>query len=90
MARKPMVTRTIKVTTITVLCLDIETTDTLYLPVKITGTVRESNYLKIAKEQLETETLKCVHIHDIQEDSNLYGMDEIDFINNATILPPRK
>lgn len=89
MARKPMVTRTINVTTITVLCLDIETTQTIYIPVVATGTVRESIYLKIAKEQLETETLKCVHIHDVHEESQLYGMDEIDFINNAEILPPR-
>lgn len=90
MARKPMVTRTINVTTITVLCLDIETTQTIYMPVVVTGTLRENEYLKLAKEQLETESLKCVHIHDVNEESHLYGMDEIDFINNATILPPRK
>lgn len=90
MTRKPMVTRTIKVTTITVICLDIETSQTFYLPVKVTGTVRESNYLKIAKDQLETETLKCVHIHNVLEETHLYGMEETDFINNAKKLPPRK
>lgn len=89
MARKPMVTRTITTVAIEVLCLDIETTETKYLTFTVTGTVRENEYLKLAKKELETETLKCVHIHDAHESTYLYGMDEIDFINNATILPPR-
>ena len=90
MARKPMVTRTITTVTIEVLCLDIETTETKYLTITVTGTVSESNYLRIAKRELETETLKCVHIHNVYKETHLYGMEEIDFINNATILPPRK
>ena len=90
MARKPMVTRTITTVTLEVLCLDIETTETKYLTTTVTGTLNESNYLRIAKERLETETLKCVHIHNVFKETHLYGMEEIDFITHAKILPPRK
>lgn len=87
MARKPMVTRTITTTKVSVMCLDItqgETfTETMILPRTYAD---EKKLLKVVQETFNTDDKKAVHIVAKEEIETLYGMSEQDFINNATIL----
>lgn len=91
MARKRMVTRTIKTTHVEVLCLDITTEETVNKSVILSGTYKNNKALmKAVSNILNSETLKAVHVTDSTEKETLYGMDENDFIHYATELPPRE
>ena len=91
MARAPQVTRTIKTTHCTVLCIDIENREPCNKEVILTRTYKDDNdMLKAAKKAIETDTLKPVQIVDSMVQETLYGMSEQDFISHATILPQRK
>lgn len=89
MARRKQVTRTLQVNGIKALCVDITTNDVEEMYFIAIGKIREKDYLKIAKRELETDTLKVVHILDVDRTSGIYGMSEIDFYNNSQLLPPR-
>lgn len=90
MARIPQVTRTITTTKASVLCLDLETKQTVTISVTIPRTYKdEAAILKAVKATIETETLKAVHIVDTSVEETLYGMTEAEFIANATPLPAR-
>lgn len=90
MARAPMVTRTIITTKANVLCLNIEQGEPFNKIVEVPRTYKsDDELLKKVKSVAETETEKCVHIVDKQEIETLYGMSEQDFIEHASVLPPR-
>ena len=89
MARERMVTRTVKVTRIEVLCLDIETANPEINIYELTGTYTEEKALKKAKETYETQTLKLVSVNRIEEKEKLYGMRELDFIKYAVEMDSR-
>lgn len=89
MARKPMVTRTIITTKVTVLCLDINTAEPFNETVTLPRTYKDDKkLLKSVEEVINTEEVKAVHIVDKKEIETLYGMTEQDFINKAKILDP--
>lgn len=88
MAKERMITRTIEVTTYSVMTLDIETAEARVIDYKITGIVN-TDPLKHLKKLHETETLKLVAITGEQRETALYGMTEEDFIKLADVLPPR-
>lgn len=89
MARKPMVTRTIITTKVTVLCLDINAAEPFNETVTLPRTYKDDKkLLKSVEEVINTEEVKAVHIVDKKEIETLYGMSEQDFINNAKILDP--
>ena len=91
MARAPKVTRTIKSTKVTVLCLDVETGEPCNVSCVVARTYKDdTKLLAKVKEIVETETVKAVHIVDKEEVETLYGMSEQKFIENAEVLPPRK
>lgn len=91
MARVPMVTRTIVTTKAIVLALDTVTAEPQNLSVIVPRTYKDDNaLLKAVKASAETDTLKMVSIVSKEEVETLYGMTEQDFIENATVLPPRK
>lgn len=90
MARTPQVTRTILTTEVTVLCMNIETALPETHTITLTGNISEKRLMQIVKSQLETEALKAVHIQSLDEEENLYGMAETEFIKLAEKLPPRK
>lgn len=91
MARKPMVTRTIKTTEVTVLCLNIETAEPFNKTVTVPRTHKDDKkLLDIVKGMVETDTEKVVHIVDKQVSNVLYGMTEEKFISEAEILPDRE
>ena len=90
MAREPMVTRTFKTTKVVALCMDVVNCE----PVNKEATLPrnyadEKKLMKATKAAIETNEIKVVQIVSAEEIETLYGMKEQDFINNATILPPR-
>lgn len=89
MARKPMITRTIVTTKVTLMCLNITSgeafNDVVTLPRTFTD---EKKLLKKVQEIYDNEEVKAVHIVDKEEIETLYGMDEQDFIKHAVMLDP--
>lgn len=90
MARVPMVTRTIVTTKVNVMCLNIQSCEPCNKVVTVTRTYNDDELLlKKIRPMIETDTLKAVHIVDKEEIETLYGMTEQEFIQNATVQPPR-
>jgi hypothetical protein len=90
MARVSMVTRTIVTTEVEVLCMNIETLQVEPHTVTLLGGESDDlTMLKGVKSQIESETLKPVHITSSKEVETLYGMTEAEFISVAKVLPPR-
>lgn len=91
MAKEAMVTRTITVTDVTLLCMDVVSCEPCNNTVTLPRTYKdEKKLLRKAKEVLETDELKVVHIVDKKEVKSLYGMTETEFVKLAKVLPPRK
>lgn len=87
MARKPMVTRKIKFTTVNVLCLNIETTEPFNRVVKLPGHYNnEVKLRKLIDKKINSDTEKTVHIVDVTQETKLYGMTEEDFLSHAKPL----
>ena len=89
MAREKMVTRTLTITTLEVMTVDITTATTGTARFDIAGDYTFDTALKAVKDLYETETAKIVTITDLVLNDYLYGMPESDFIKMAKILPPR-
>ena len=90
MARERMVTRTVTVSNIEVMCLDVVTAEVQVKNVKVNGEFTEfDKALKSVKKVYETETFKCVSVMAITTEEVLYGMSELEFIRMAKVLPPR-
>lgn len=92
MARKRVVSRTIKALEVTALCVNIQDGE----PFNSTHTVpllkKDADILKAVQEKLdasENPALKAVHIVDRKETEALYEMSEEDFIAAATKKAPR-
>lgn len=91
MARKPMVTRTIKVTQACVLCLDIEHGEPCTKEVTLPRTYKNDDaILKAAKAAIDTYTLKAVSISKSWVEEKLLGMPEDFFIAHAVDIVRRK
>lgn len=90
MARKPMITRTIKTTVATVLCLDVEKAEPLNYTVELARAYKDEKHLmKAIREKVDTAEVKVVHLVSVDVKEALYGMYEDDFIEHAKELPPR-
>ena len=92
MARIPMVTRTITVTRVIVMCLDVQLGEPCNISVTVSRTYKDDEaLLKVAKPLIESENpnLKAVHVVDKEEIETLYGMTEQEFMKYAKVLPPR-
>lgn len=86
-----MVTRTIKCTKATVLCLNIETGEPFQETVVLPRTFKdEAKLLKACEAVLNKGNVKAVHPVYTTIEENLYGMTEQNFIEHAEILPPRQ
>ena len=87
MARKRMVTRTIKFTTAKATVYDIASNEIKTVEYKLSGELSTDDAIKvITKEHKEVRPLKVTEVT-VQEE--LYGMSEDKFIELAEILPPR-
>ena len=89
MARKTMITRTLQVNEIDTLCVNIETNDVFNNKTFVFGKIREKDFLKIAKKELESDIVKVVHIQKVDSIVELRGMTEEEFYINSQLLPPR-
>lgn len=90
MAREPMVTRTFKTTKVVALCMDVVNCEPVNKEATLPRTYAdEKKLMKATKAAIETNEIKVVQIVSTEEIETLYGMKEQDFINAATILPPR-
>ena len=96
MARKVMVTRTIKSTLVHVLCLDISTAEPCNEDFTLPGTMvdsegklKEKAALKIIAEMCSNSPVKPVVVLHYEVVEKLYGMDEDTFIANSVVLSPR-
>lgn len=91
MARVPMVTRTIITTKANVLCLDLEKAEPFNKVVTLPRTYKdEKTLMKKVSALIDNENTKAVHVVDKEEVETLYGMTEQEFIELATVLPPRE
>lgn len=89
MARKPMVTRTLVSTQVTVLCLNVETAEPTNQTYELARTFNDDDkLLKALRAEYETDTNKLVHIVDKTEVEKMYGMSETDFMKYAQELDP--
>lgn len=89
MARVPMITRSIMVTEVTVMCLDIEKCEPfnkeVFLPRHYNN---DKKLFKAVEDAVNDESVKAVHIVDKLECEKMYGMYEKDFIATANELDP--
>lgn len=91
MARTPMVTRTIKTTKVTVLCMGIEAGEPCTEVVVLPRTYKDEKALmKAVSAKVDTKEIKAVHIVATEVSENIYGMTEDKFISCSEIIPDRK
>ena len=90
MARKPMVTRTITSTKVTVMAVDLvngsEVVNKTFVMPRTYGD--NDSLLKAVKKQFETDELPIIKVVDTEKQEALYGMEETDFIAHAKPLDP--
>ena len=89
MAKERMVTRTLTITTVEVMTVDITTATTGTDRFDIVGDNTFDTALTAVKELYETDTTKIVTITELVLNDYLFGMPESDFIKMAKIMPPR-
>lgn len=88
--KKPMVTRTILTTEVTVLCLDLIKAEPFNKTVTLPRTYKdEKAVMKKVSAIIDTDEVKAVHVVDAKVNETLYGMTEEQFISIAQVLPSR-
>ena len=87
MARKRMVTRTVKFEQVRVMTLDIENRTPGEVTCQITGKFKNNDdLLKLAKKAIDTDTLRAVSIISHETVEQLMGMTEEEFIELARYI----
>lgn len=90
MARQPMVTRTVKISHVNVLCLDIINEAPFQKIVDISREIKDKDkLLKKIKGIVDSDEVVAVRIIGTETEEVLYGMTEQKFIETADILPSR-
>lgn len=89
MARIKMVTRTVEQTTYEVMCVEVSSAMVVNMTFKLGASYGNEDSMKRLKKLYETDDLKLVSILSENTESILYGMPEAQFIQLATVLPPR-
>lgn len=89
MARTRMITRTINVTTIEAMCVDVASAEVTIKELELTGeTFTQEKALKVLKKEYETDAFKVVAIQKMEVHEEMYGLKEIDFLKVAQKLDP--
>lgn len=82
--RESKVTRTIKTTEATILCLDIDTAEPFNETFVLPRTYKkDSEILKAANAINDKDNVKLVHVVDVEIKEQLYGMTETEFLKHA-------
>lgn len=88
--KKPMVTRTILTTEVTVLCLDLIKAEPFNKTVTLPRTYKDEKVMmKKVSAIIDNDEVKAVHVVDTKVNETLYGMTEEQFISMAEVLPSR-
>lgn len=83
MARQPIVSRTFKTLTVSVLAVDLESEVTVKKEVTLPRNFKEDKVIISKAEEVLGENFKVVRILDKIVNPVIYGMTEEDFIKNA-------
>lgn len=89
MRRERMITRTVLQTTAEVMCIDVGTAEVTIQSYSIGGEYTQEQLLKKLKKIYETNTFKLITIEHMTGKELLLGMTESQFMEYATVLPPR-
>lgn len=90
MARVRLVTRTVTITTVVTMTLNIDTSEVGTAIYEMNGEYPDmEECLKLIKKYNDTDTIKNVVIKSMSKSDVLYGMPESEFIKYAKELPPR-
>lgn len=89
MARVRMVTRTVEVTVVKVMCVQVSTATVTNEEFRLTGKFADENAILKHLSKMVDEDLKPVAITYNATEDVLYGMLEEEFIKLAQVLPPR-
>ena len=89
MRKEKMITRTIMQTSVQVMAIDVTNSEVSVFETKMGGIYTDSELLEILKKMYETDTYKLVHIESNTHEEILLGMTESQFMECASVLPPR-
>lgn len=89
MRKEKMITRTITQTTAQVMAIEVTNSEVSIFETKIGGVYTDIELLKMLKNIYETDTYKLVNIESNKHEEILLGMSESQFMEYATVLPPR-
>lgn len=90
MARVPQVTRTITTTKVVAMVVNTTQGETETKTYVLPRTYKDNNaVLKQLQKTFDTDDVKVVKVLDVTEENTLYGMTEQEFIEHASVLPPR-
>lgn len=88
--RKPIISRTMKVTFVKAKCYDVESDEAFEYEDEIPRTYKDEKVLlKAVKSYVETDRVKVLKILETEARSHLYAMTERTFMNNATEITGR-
>ena len=84
MARKPMVTRTITSTEVTLMCVNTETQSIEDVVIILPRTYKDKKHiLRTVKKEWTNDNLIVADVKSYEEHTQLYGMPEEDFVKLA-------
>lgn len=84
--KERFITRTVKTRRVTVLCLNTETGEPFNETVILPKVYRAKDDLTRCKAMLDSETVTCCKVVDMEEVAIKYGMSEAAFIEVAEVL----
>ena len=89
MAREKMITRTMKVTHVDVMVVDIVTAEVRTITTDLTNFMAVKDKLLYLKKLYDSDTDRVVTYTVGDSTDVLYGMSESNFIKYGTLMPPR-
>lgn len=90
MARKRIVSRSIKAVVYDVLCLNVETAEPFNTEITLNAAVKGKDVMKKIRSLVDSETVKAVHVVGETAINKVLAMDEEDFIANAYEITPKE
>ena len=89
MSKEKMITRTIVLTEVDVMCVKVSEAQVSTHKYTLCGTYDTLSALQKIKEDYETPDFKPTAVMSMKSSELLYGMTENEFIRYGQILPPR-
>lgn len=89
MRKEKMVTRTMDITNVKAMIVEVDTAQVSVQSYVLVGEYNMDTALKKLKEDEETDSVKIVAINELDHFTQLMGMTEREFYLNAEILPDR-